>query len=269
MKYEEEYSTPTSQHYGSSEVVNIGFMIDQAWQYCWPKVIARAWTYQHKFPENAAKTENRESLHMPTQADRWYADLLSQDALRTKQALEAEGMVFLAAQHTEQEHWEHWVFTRMLVRAYDQQFKLDVTMEPHRQLQEQLKSNANLPTTQRAELERRVSKLSKLREYTLKGYEKQIPADDHQQLTDLQKLQETPNPNDGLFYLLDPRSTPESFKRYQSSSTNSYARQFPWDDIKATGHYAVLTLPPKPAALHLFAKALADYKATANIYPLS
>jgi hypothetical protein len=267
MQYEEEYSTNTDQHYGRSEVVNIGFMIDQAWQYCWPKVIARAWTYQHKYPENAKETEQRKSLHLPTQADRWYADLLSQDPLRTKQALEAEGMVFLAAQHTEKEHWEHWVFTRMLVRTYDQAFKLDVKMEPNGQLREQLKINANLPSEQKLELDYRVNKLSALRKLTLKGYEEQIPKSDKQQLADLDKLRETHN--EGLFYLLDPRSTPESFKRYQTSSANSYSRQFPWDDIKATGHFAVLTLPPKPAELHLFAKALADYKATANIYPLS
>ncbi|MCJ8273723.1 MAG: hypothetical protein MJK04_30535 [Psychrosphaera sp.] len=267
MKYEDEYSLQTNQGYGSSEVVNIGLMIDQAWKFCWPKVIARAWTYQHKYPANAEVIETGETLNLPTDADRWYADLLSQDPLRTKQALEAEGMVFLAAQNTDKEHWEHWMFTRMLVRAYNQKFELVVNMEPEGELKEQLRIKASLPQAQKNELNNRVKKLAKLRYLALTGYEKQVAKNDEQDLAKLDKL--LGKIPEGLFYVLDPKSTPDFFKRYQSGAANGYSRSFPWDDIKATGHNAILTLPPKPINPLDFGRALADYKTSINIYPLS
>lgn len=112
--------------FGPVEPVDVGFFIDRAWRFCWPNVIARAWRYQTKNAEAADLVEKGGSVSQPTDADRWYMDLLSQDPQRTKKALEAEGMLFKASSNAEADEWDKWVYTRILVRSSTQELSVRV-----------------------------------------------------------------------------------------------------------------------------------------------
>jgi hypothetical protein len=206
MSSSEEYGTGLPGMYGASEPMNVGFFIDKTWYLCWPKVIARAWTYQiteekkstsdDKYENKALLIESGQRVTMASPDDRWYMDLLSHDPYRTKKALEAEGMTFMASAKAAEEDWQKWIFTKMIVRSRSQTVDLTINSEANN-------SNAK---------------------YSCKK-------------------------DDGY---------------------SQYERSMPWDDVsQGLGHFLVLTLPPAPSETKLIGQALADYKATNKIYPLS
>jgi len=112
-----------------NEPYNIGFFIDKAWQHCWTRVIGRAWLYQLECADKAAVIEKGSQIAMPGPDDRWYTDLLSKDPVRTKKALAAEGLEFLAGENAEQENWQDWIFTRMIVRTRNQEIKVKIASD--------------------------------------------------------------------------------------------------------------------------------------------
>lgn len=126
MENNSEYGQGNNSGYGPVEPVNVGYFIDKAWKFCWPNVIARAWHYQEVCSENAKLIEDGGKVSMPGADDRWYMDLLSQDPLRTKKALEAEGIVFMASDEADENDWEKWIYTRIIVRAASQSVKVKV-----------------------------------------------------------------------------------------------------------------------------------------------
>jgi len=57
--------------------------------------------------------------------------------------------------------------------------------------------------------------------------------------------------------------------KYCAHEENGYSRKNIWNDkINGTGHFVVLTIPPKPNDPALFSVALSDYKASNKIYPM-
>jgi hypothetical protein len=112
--------------YGQEEPVNVGFFIDRAWRFCWPNVIARAWHYQESRPDNAKNIEDGFKIDIPDSDDRWYMDLLSKDPFRTKTALEAEGIIFMADANATAEDWDKWIFTRIVARTSNQSVNLTI-----------------------------------------------------------------------------------------------------------------------------------------------
>lgn len=184
-KYE---SSANPSNVGRYEPEDIGFFVDRTWSLCWPNVIGRAWHYQHNNPVNAKKIEAGMFIDFPTPDDRWYMDLLSKDPYKTLNALTAEGFIYLADADAAEEHWEKWVFTKIIVKTRNQATKFTVS-----------------------------SKTS---------------------------------------------GTPCCEKK-------SYKRENMWEkQIAGTGHFVILTLPPKPDEARHFSVALADYKASNKIYPL-
>lgn len=127
----EEYGPGFIGIYGESEPVNVGFFIDKTWRFCWPRVVSRAWAYQiseAKKSEGDSNYDNRallieagQKVSLPSPDDRWYMDLLSHDPYRTKKALEAEGMVFMADADAAEEDWQKWIFTKIVVRTRTQE----------------------------------------------------------------------------------------------------------------------------------------------------
>ena len=195
MNQSSEYGSRGSA-YGEFEPYNIGFFIDKAWFQCWPRVIGRAWLYQLEFADKARLVEQGQMITMATPDDRWYMDLLSHDPYRTKKALEAEGIAYLADDKAEQEHWQKWIFTRIIVRTRNQAVKIKVG----------------------------------------------------------------PDNSD---------SNGHNLGNYADDKLDGYVRNKPWDDVKATGHFLVLAIPPTPQEAKYVGKALADYMATNKVYPLA
>ncbi|WP_022940769.1 hypothetical protein [Psychromonas hadalis] len=184
-KYDSAVHSSDNSHY---EPQDIGFFVDRTWALCWPNVIGRAWHYQHNNHQNAKEIEAGKFIDFPTPDDRWYMDLLSKDPYKTLQALTAEGFVYLADENAAEEHWEKWVFTKIIVKTRNQATKFTVR--------------------------------SKTTAVSLNG-------------------------------------------------CKGYKRKNIWEEqVEGTGHFVILTLPPKPSKTSDFAVALSDYKASNKIYPL-
>ena len=248
--------------YGPYEPQDIGTLIDNNWRRAWPKVISRAWMYEHNNAQKALYIKEGIKFDPQTGDDAWYQDLLSHSPVATKRALMAEGMVYGASENAEEESWEDWIYTRIIVRTRDQKVAIQITDD------QVIAQNVKI-----TELETLKKRYNEREESLLVGSDltpEQIEKLDYCLDTHLFKNEENGSANHKLFMKMLANRVKKkllfNFPPVEEDNTG-YRRSSLWYKTKSTGHFLALTLPPKPEYESEFAVALADYIATNKIYP--